>query len=505
MAWAAALDRPGSRQRDAGRSYLPVMLPFVPTLVGLGMVAAQFRHTGVDDVLLAAGVVMVVVLLVRQVVVVTENVRLVEQMRYQAFHDALTGLSNRALFNDRLAHALDRHRRDRRGLAVVLIDLDNFKLVNDSLGHGVGDELLVAVGERLRRATRSGDTVARLGGDEFAVLLEDGGCAEEVAARALAELAEPLPVGDRHVATGASIGIAVLDPADRFTSAAEMLQHADIAMYSAKRAGKGLARAYSAELAGAATQELDLRSALLADLTAGRIDVAFQPVYDLRLEPLGVEALARWRFRAQPVLPETFLAVARDLGCLNLLDEAVLRNAVDAGAEFPALQVGVNVDRTTLAQPGFPARVAEILDAAGLPADRLVVEVLEVDHIEQDPLAVASLAALRAAGVVIAVDDFGAGYATLARLGALRPHIVKIDRSLVDGSSDAAGAALLRSAAQLGRQLGAEVVAEGVETPEQLAAVTAAGCDAVQGFLLSRPLTRDGLRRLMSAPVQEPA
>ncbi|HVU92327.1 MAG TPA: EAL domain-containing protein, partial [Jatrophihabitans sp.] len=439
------------------------------------------------------------------VVVVTENVRLVEQMRYQAFHDPLTGLSNRALFNDRLAHALELHRRDRRGLAVVLIDLDNFKLVNDSLGHGVGDELLIAVGERLRRATRAGDTVARLGGDEFAVLLESGGRAGEVAARVLADLVEPLPVGDRHVTTGASIGIAALDPLDRLTSAAEMLQHADIAMYSAKRAGKGLARAYSVELAGSATQELDMQAALLADLTAGRIDVAFQPVYDLHGEARGVETLARWRFRGEPVSPETFLAVARDLGCLNLLDEAVLRHAAAVGAEYPGLQVAVNVDRMTLAQPGFPARVAGILAEAGLASDRLVVEVLETDRIEQDPLALASLAALRDAGVVIAVDDFGAGYATLARLGALRPHVVKIDRSLVDGSADPAGAALLRSAAQLGRDMGADVVAEGIETPEQLAAVAAAGCDAVQGYLLSRPVARGELRGLVAAPVEEPA
>jgi len=174
MAWGAVFDRNGSRPTDTGRSYLAVVLPFAPTLVGLAVLAGQLHGTGTDDMMLAAGVVMVVVLLARQVLVVSDNHRLVEQMRFQAFHDPLTGLSNRALFQDRLGHALDLRDRVPRGLAVLLIDLDNFKLVNDSLGHGVGDQLLVEVGRRLRHAARGGDTVARLGGDEFAILLETG-------------------------------------------------------------------------------------------------------------------------------------------------------------------------------------------------------------------------------------------------------------------------------------------------------------------------------------------
>ena len=497
MAWGAVLDRSGSRPTGSGRSYLAVVLPFAPTLVGLVVLAGQLHGRGADDMLLAAGVLMVVVLLARQVVFVSDNHRLVEQMRFQAFHDPLTGLSNRALFQDRLAHALELRRRDPRGLAVLLIDLDNFKVVNDSLGHAIGDHLLVEVARRLRRAARTGDTVARLGGDEFAILLEMGARSPgELARRVLDQLAEPFSLGERQVATGASIGIAVLDErpdGSAGTSAGEMLQHADIAMYSAKRAGKGLARTYSLELAGTASDELDLQAALLADLSGGRIEVHYQPIVSTNREIVGCEALARWTFRDAPVAPSVFLPVARELGCVNVLDEAVLAQAVRVVAPLGDLTLGVNVDRSTLAQPGYARRVMAVLAAANMRPDRLVIEVLEVDRIEQDAAAIASLDALRAGGARVSVDDFGSGYGTLIRLRALRPEIIKIDRSLVQGSDEPDGAALLRTATSIGRQIGAGVIAEGVETAEQFAAVVAAGCDGVQGYYLSRPLTATAL------------
>jgi diguanylate cyclase (GGDEF)-like protein len=505
MAWGAALDRSVSAPRDRGRSYLAVVLPFAPTLVGLAVLVGQLHDNGTDAMLLVAGVLMVVVLLARQVVVVSDNHRLVEQMRYQAFHDPLTGLSNRALFNDRLRHAHELERRDRRGLAVVLVDLDNFKVVNDSLGHGFGDRLLIEVGRRLRLAARGGDTVARLGGDEFAILLETGGgAAGDIARRALVALGEPFRLDGRQVASGASIGVCMLDGAG-VASSEEMLQRADIAMYSAKRAGKGQVRTYTAELAGTANDELDLQAALLSDLADGRIDVRFQPVLSTRRELTGVEALARWRFRQAPVSPAVFIPTARELGCVHLLDEAVLVQAVRVAAPLGELKLSVNVDRATLAQPGYATRVAEVLAAGGLPPERLVVEVLEVDHVERDAAAMESLAALRRLGVSLAVDDFGAGYANLSRVRALRPDVLKIDRSLVEGSDEEAGAGLLVTAVSIGRQVGATVVAEGVETAEQWSAVLAAGCDAVQGHYLSRPLTESALLDFARAHPAAPA
>ncbi len=500
MAWAAALDRSSSSERRMRSRHAAVVLPCLPSLIGIGFAVWRLGPSGADSLLLGAAGVMVVVLLVRQVVVVSDNYELIEQMRFQAFHDPLTGLSNRALFNDRLGHALALHRRDHRCVSVLLIDLDNFKLVNDTLGHTVGDELLVQVSRRLRDAVRSGDTVARLGGDEFAILVEDGGDAEEVAARVIANLGAPMPVGDRRITAGASIGIAALGGLDVAVSPTEMLQQADIAMYAAKRAGKGFARAYSPDMARLAGGHLDMQAALLADLAAGRLDVAYQPIYlaDGRLQ--GVEALARWTYRGASVSPEIFLAMARELGCVSGLDEAVMRTAARTVAPLGPVVLAVNVDRRTLAQPGFVANVVTILGETGLPPGRLSVEVLEFDFLERDRGALESLRALRAIGVMVAVDDFGAGYATLARLRALQPDVLKIDRSLVAGSEDPAMASLLAGAAQLGRHIGASIIAEGIETAAQYRAAIDAGCDALQGYYLSRPVDAAALLLLMSAP-----
>jgi diguanylate cyclase len=499
MAWAAVLDRSNSSERRLRSRHATVILPCLPSLIGVGFAVWRLGPAGADSLLLGAAGVMVVVLLVRQVVVVSDNFELIEQMRYQAFHDPLTGLSNRALFNDRLGHALELHRRDHRSVAVLLIDLDNFKLVNDTLGHTVGDELLIQVARRLDGAVRTGDTVARLGGDEFAILVEDSGSADEIAERVIADLGVPMPVGERQVAAGASIGIAALDAFDPAVSATEMLQQADIAMYAAKRAGKGFARAYSPEMARLASGHLDMQAALLADLAAARIDVAYQPIYlaDGRLQ--GVEALARWTYRGATVSPEIFLAMARELGCINVLDETVLRVAARTIAPLGAAMLAVNVDRRTLAQPGFVMNVVAVLDEVGLPAGRLSVEVLEFDFVERDRGALESLRALREIGVMVAVDDFGAGYATLARLRALQPDVLKIDRSLVAGSEDPGMASLLAGAAQLGRHIGASIIAEGVETAAQYRAAIDAGCDALQGYYLSRPVDAATLLQIIAA------
>jgi diguanylate cyclase (GGDEF)-like protein len=395
------------------------------------------------------------------------------------------------LFNDRLSHALDLHRRDLRGITLLLVDLDDFKTVNDSLGHPAGDEMLVKIGQRLQATIRTGDTVARLGGDEFAILMEDGGDSLEVASRVLASLDAPVMVATREIPAAASIGIASLLPGDPPSNATDMLKRADLAMYAAKRAGKATVCAFTPELDHFQVGAPDLRAAFAADLAAGKIDVAFQPIHlsDGRLG--GFEALARWTHGNTAVSPATFLPMARRLGAIADLDEHVLRRAVAEAAAWgdESLSLSVNLDGETLSTPGFVGRLRAVLTEASFPASQLAVEVLETSLIEHDEPALRTLAQLRELGVRVVVDDFGAGYASLVRLQALRPDIVKIDRSLM-AVEDVAGVAspLLSGVAQLAHRIGAMVVAEGVETEVQLSAALAAGCDAVQGFLLGRPL-----------------
>jgi diguanylate cyclase (GGDEF)-like protein len=499
LGWAAAFDRADEwRSRRAATPYSALLLPYLPSIVGLVFAVWHLAPGNGDTLLPGAAALMVTVLLVRQVVVVLENADMAERMKHQAFHDVLTGLANRALFNDRLAHALDLRRRDQRSLAVLLVDLDDFKIVNDSLGHPAGDELLLQVGARLRTAARAGDTVARLGGDEFAILMEDGGDPAEVARRVLAELSRPVPLGERQVVTTGSVGIAVLGASSEPLTSTEMLKHADIAMYTAKRSGKGVARTYSDEIAELSEGHLDLRTALLSDLTNGRISVALQPIYQPGGRICAVEALARWSHGGECVSPGVFLPIARELGCIAAVDELVLRKGLAAVVPFDDVTLSVNVDSRTLAGGHYAALVQRLLADAGVPAARLTVEVLELNLIEHDAVSMRTLQHLRESGVRIAVDDFGAGYATLARLQALNPDVLKIDRSLVAGEGDAS-LRLLDGAAQLARQLGARVVAEGIETTAQLDAALAAGCDLLQGFLLARPAPPEELAGLVEA------
>jgi diguanylate cyclase len=500
LGWAALVDNL-AEWRSRGRTpYTTMLLPYLPSLVGLAVAVWHLAPGRGDKLLPISAAVMVVVLLIRQVVVVLENADLADRMKHQAFHDVLTGLANRALFNDRLAHALDLRRRDHRPLAVLLIDLDDFKIVNDSLGHPAGDELLVQVGERLHVAARSGDTVARLGGDEFAILMEDGGDPAEVARRVLDMLARPVTLEEREVITTGSVGIASMGPSSAPVSAAEMLKQADIAMYTAKRSGKGVARTYCAEMAELSDGHLDMRTALLSDITNGRVDLALQPIYLADGNLYGVEALARWSHGGEPVSPGVFLPIARELGCIAALDEIVLRKGVAAVAPFEDILLSVNVDSRTLGSGRYAALIADVLRESGFPPSRLGVEVLEVNLIEYDLDALQAIEYLRASGVRIVVDDFGAGYATLARLRALRPDVLKIDRSLVAScDEDETSVLLLDGAAQLARQIGAQVVAEGIETDGQLRAAIAAGCDGLQGFLLARPAAPEELGRLVAA------
>ena len=477
-----------------------LLLPFAPASAAILVLLREAAEGQViGKAMTVAGTFLVAALIGRQVVVLLENRALMSRISHQAFHDVLTGLANRALFGDRLEHALALHRRDMRPVAVLLIDIDDFKTVNDSLGHPAGDELLVRISERLCASVRTGDTVARLGGDEFAVLVEDGGDGFDVAGRLLTSLDLPVSLSGRELQVRASIGVALLDAGDPAANGTEMLKRADVAMYAAKRAGKGTVMPYSAALAGGDAEQLDMQAALHHAVHHGGIDVAFQSIRMADGSLRGFEALARWCYAGDVVTPGVFIPLARRLGVLPALDVAVVRRAVSEAAHWPAeIGLSVNLAGESLTDPSLPARVSHALTDHGIAPERLSIEVLESSVIEQDRRALTSVRALRALGIRVAVDDFGAGYASLARLLALEPDVIKVDRSLLAAETDPNGPTpLLVGIIDLAHRLGASVVAEGVETPVQLAAALAAGCDAVQGFLWGMPGTAEECRELI--------
>jgi diguanylate cyclase (GGDEF)-like protein/PAS domain S-box-containing protein len=414
---------------------------------------------------------------------VTERAALEAELAHRAFTDGLTGLANRARFHDRAAHALARAGRDGGGVAVLLLDLDDFKTVNDSLGHPAGDALLRGVAERLLDATRGSDTVARLGGDEFAVLLEGVRAdaeAEVVATRVIGSLGKPFAIdagaaadARLDVQTSASVGIARSCPAADVDA---LLRDADAAMYRAKRRGGGAHELFAPALHDAARERLtvqaDLRRALDGDPAGGELFVVYQPIVGMDDGRVAaVEALARWRHpRRGLVPPAEFVPVAEQTGLVEALGRFVLAAACRQGAAWAALgarvRVGVNLSARQLPTAAADARLA--LEAAGLPPDRLTLEVTESTLVGDTEAAHAALAAIKALGVGLAVDDFGTGYSSLAYLQRFPMDVLKIDKSFVDGvAGQGRGAALARTIVALGDSLGMFTVAEGVETEAQ--------------------------------------
>jgi diguanylate cyclase (GGDEF)-like protein len=422
----------------------------------------------------------------------TDLARANEQLRHQASHDALTGLPNRTLAMERLTGAVARARQGGRSAATVLVDLDGFKAVNDSLGHPSVDELLVKVAERLRGCVREGNTVARLGGDEFAIVLpgETAATAVPVAGRVLAALRRPIAVSGQETRIGASVGVAELAGHD---SAEELLADADIAMYEAKRAGKGRVVVFEQEMRDRALERSRLEQLLAGAVGRGQIEVHFQPIVDLASRRVVVmEALARWRISdAEVVEPAVFIPIAEESGLICEIGAEVLRQACwavrDWRAQVPGateLGVAVNVSGWQLTATDYSMVVADMLAETGLPPDALTLEITESMLLEDSEALAAQLTRLRALRVRLAMDDFGAGYSSLSSLLRFPVDTLKIDRMFLDLGAGS----LVTAVAQLGRSLGLTVIAEGVETAEQLALVRAARCDAVQGFLVSRAL-----------------
>ena len=493
--------QPAQAERvERSGSIVLVCLPYVFVVVGIGATAAGLVHSGTSDVTLAGSVVAVSALLARQLLAVLDNRRLTaalmarqHELHFRAFHDPLTGLANRALFYDRVAHALDLHRRDMRPVSIVFCDLDDFKSVNDSLGHDAGDIVLVTVAERLNAIVRSGDTLARLGGDEFAVLFEDDGDVAVMADRMLQALARPVMIQNRTVPLRASIGRSTVAATDGDIDVPKLLKQADVAMYAAKRTGKGSAVDYTATLGGVESNALDKRIAFAGDLGAGRVGTALQPILSMECEPYAVEALARWSFDGVAVPADEFVAMAEREGLLADLDLLVARKALTQMLQYAHLMTtpvltSINLGLGRFVEGGITDRLARLLEELDVYPTRLIVEITERDVLD-DTVMHNALAALRALGVRIAIDDFGVGQSTLSRLGEIRPAIVKLDRSFVAPLDDpAASTTLVRGIISLAHDLGAVVVGEGIETERQFDVLHSLGCDAAQGFLLGRPM-----------------
>ncbi len=437
---------------------------------------------------------------------VTEHQRLEKELAHQAFHDPLTGLANQALFRDRVEHAATRLQRSGGHLAVLFVDLDDFKTVNDSLGHSAGDALLKIVSERITGCLRVGDTAARLGGDEFAVLmdeLEHPEFASEVADRVLAALQEPVVVESLRVSATASIGIAF---GSLGVGCDEMLRNADLAMYTAKASGKNCARVFADEMHHAAIERLDLEAHLRGAAQRGELIVHYQPIYELQSGRISaLEALVRWLHPERgPLGPQSFIPFAEEAGLIDEIGEHVLETAcVEAtrwsqivpGEHAPA--VSVNVAPRQLLDPRLPDRVESLLDRCKLEPHRLILEITEGALMKDPAAATVGLRRLSDLGVRLAVDDFGTGYSSLAYLQQFPVDMLKIDMSFVNDILTRSGSLLVRAIVQIAHTLGLTPVAEGVESAAQSDALGACGCDLVQGFHLGRPVDAASTRALI--------
>jgi diguanylate cyclase (GGDEF)-like protein/PAS domain S-box-containing protein len=440
---------------------------------------------------------------------VTGRRMLEDELRHQAFHDSLTGLPNRALFLDRLSHGLARRRRFRGPLAVLFVDLDDFKTVNDSLGHAAGDDLLKAVAARLAEALRSGDTIARMGGDEFAVLVEDANgrdAPERVAQRLLAALQAPFSVNDSDLFVRASVGLTV--STTRNDSAEEMLRNADTAMYTAKANGKNRIERFETSMHDAALNRLALKVDLERAVERGEFFVEYQPIVDLAGNELpGLEALVRWRHPRRGVVgPSEFIPVAEETGLIVPLGHWVLETAcrqLRAWDESTGRQaaVSVNVSARQVQRPDFAANVAAVVKASGVDPRRITLEFTESTLMHDTEATVETLRRLKEAGLRLAIDDFGTGYSSLNYLRRFPIDELKIDRSFIaQMAREPAQMAVVRSIIRLAETLKLRTVAEGIEDETQLHNLRQLGAGYGQGFFFGAALPPDQVEELLKAP-----
>jgi PAS domain S-box-containing protein len=458
---------------------------------------------------------------------ITERKRAEEMLAHNAFHDGLTNLPNRALFLDRLQHALTLSKRQPNyKFAVLLIDVDEFKIVNDSLGHSAGDELLIQLAQRLKESVRradtvsrprtsgvidrpaSDDTLARLGGDEFTILLDDIRDpiqAVRVAERVQAELATPFVVNQQEIVISASIGIA--SSISPHTQAEDLLRDADIAMYRAKRAGKARCEVSDTAMHANAVKRLRLETDLRKALDQGEFRVYYQPIVWLQTGKIaGFEALARWQ-RPEGILPPIeFIAVAEETGLIIPMNRRLLREACQHlrswQSEFPStppLTMSVNVSSKEFAQPDLASEIRKSLDQTGVDPSCLQLEIIETIAMGDAEKSGHVLAHLKALGVRLSIDDFGTGYSSLSRLRRIPVDTLKIDRAFISNmESDPENREIVRTIIMLAHNLGLKVVAEGTETEEQINLLKQLNCEMAQGYFFSQPADAQAMLKLLA-------
>jgi diguanylate cyclase (GGDEF)-like protein/PAS domain S-box-containing protein len=442
---------------------------------------------------------------------ITARKGLERELTRQSFEDALTGMPNRALFHDRAEHALARHQRDGGWVTLLLIDLDNFKAINDSLGHGSGDRLIKTIAERLHKQVRPSDTLARLGGDEFAVLVENLGEFDvtELADRLLAAVRLPVTLDGRELTCTASIGVASAKAGNGGPGAGELLRDADLAMYAAKGAGRNRHTLFDPAMHADAVRDADDRADLERALAAGEFVVHYQPIVDLPTSRLsGVEALVRWRHPQRGLLgPDVFIPLAEATGLIVPLGRWVLEQACaqlsDWRAEFPAaglLRMSVNLSPRQFQDAGLVDEVSRILGCSGVPPAQVVLEITESLLMHDTDATLQVLHRLKALGVRLAIDDFGTGYSSLSYLERFPVDILKIDRAFVKGIVNRGeNATIAEAVVQLARALRLLTVAEGIETAVQWSTLQDLGCDLGQGFLFARPTEAGQISALLAA------
>ncbi len=442
---------------------------------------------------------------------ISERKAFEEQLAHQAFHDSLTGLGNRVLFRDRVTHALERQERDQRPVSVLFMDLDDFKTINDSLGHAAGDVLLGEVGERIRHILRAPDTAARLGGDEFAVLLEDSGDpigAADVAERLIQALDAPFHLENKEVFVRASIGIAVAQPDDAEIDDVEsLMRNADVAMYMAKERGKNRYQMFEPAMHETALRRLELKADMQRALEHDEFILHYQPVIELESGRIsGVEALIRWIHPERGLIPPLdFIPLAEETGLIVPIGRWVMQEACRYAATLherfptePRIHMAVNLSAKQLARAEIIDDIRAILSETGVDASTLILEITESVMMADMDLSIARLTELKQLGVLIAIDDFGTGYSSLNYVRRFPVDILKVDKSFIDGvSEDGESSALTAAVIELAGILNLKPVAEGIERVDQLERLLELHCALGQGFYFAKPLETGNLESLL--------